>query len=179
MVTGLYLWWDLPPSSAMNCLFSNCKWCFLVSFINFQCSPIFPGYQHEPTELFHRGGLGARELPDQLHEDGGDRRPHGEDQVRPGGSAIRLPTGDRGTEEAWTWQGTLTSQLGICKTKYLIQVGAWSDVTGVNFNRNFTETYSEIVESLQNKTLVVTTIMVSQVNMNSLSNLALYQSSST
>ena len=60
----------------------------------------FPGYQHEPTELFHRGGLGARELPDQLHEDGGDRRPHGEDQVRPGGSAIRLPTGDRGTEEA-------------------------------------------------------------------------------
>ena len=39
-------------------------------------------------------------------------------------------------------------------------MGVWSDITGVNFNRNFTETYSEIVESLQNKTLVVTTIMV-------------------
>ena len=31
---------------------------------------------------------------------------------------------------------------------------------GVNFTRNFTESYSEIVESLQNKTLVVTTIYV-------------------
>ena len=50
----------------------------------------------------------------------------------------------------------------ILKNKSLIQVGAWSDITGVNFNRNFTETYSEIVESLQNKTLVVTTIMVGQ-----------------
>ena len=28
------------------------------------------------------------------------------------------------------------------------------------FPRNFTETYTEIVESLQNKTLIVTTIMV-------------------
>ena len=41
------------------------------------------------------------------------------------------------------------------------EVGIWHDVTGINFFRNFTETYSEIVESLQNKTLVVTTIMVS------------------
>ena len=41
------------------------------------------------------------------------------------------------------------------------KVGIWHDVTGINFFRNFTETYSEIVESLQNKTLVVTTIMVS------------------
>ena len=39
-------------------------------------------------------------------------------------------------------------------------MGIWHDVTGINFFRNFTETYSEIVESLQNKTLVVTTIMV-------------------
>ena len=30
----------------------------------------------------------------------------------------------------------------------------------MNMSRNFTETYTEIVESLQNKTLVVTTIMV-------------------
>ena len=29
----------------------------------------------------------------------------------------------------------------------------------MNFTRNFTESYSEIVESLQNKTLIVTTIM--------------------
>ena len=42
------------------------------------------------------------------------------------------------------------------------EVGIWHDVTGINFFRNFTETYSEIVESLQNKTLVVTTIMVSR-----------------
>ncbi len=42
-----------------------------------------------------------------------------------------------------------------------MQVGTWSLEHGVNFTRNFTETYSEIVESLQNKTLVVTTIRVS------------------
>ena len=53
-------------------------------------------------------------------------------------------------------------QLEIVELKKpgLEKVGVWSDITGVNFNRNFTETYSEIVESLQNKTLVVTTIMV-------------------
>ena len=44
----------------------------------------------------------------------------------------------------------------------LVKVGTWTEVGGVNFTRNFTETYSEIVESLQNKTLIVTTIMVSQ-----------------
>jgi hypothetical protein len=40
-------------------------------------------------------------------------------------------------------------------------VGTWSQEHGVNFTRNFTETYTEIVESLQNKTLIVTTIRVS------------------
>ena len=40
------------------------------------------------------------------------------------------------------------------------QVGHWRERTGVNMTRNFTETITEIVESLQNKTLVVTTIMV-------------------
>ncbi|XP_071747530.1 glutamate receptor ionotropic, kainate 2 isoform X1 [Lepeophtheirus salmonis] len=40
----------------------------------------------------------------------------------------------------------------------LVKVGTWNDNTGVNFTRNFTESYTEIVESLQNKTLVVTTI---------------------
>ena len=45
----------------------------------------------------------------------------------------------------------------------IFQVGIWHDITGINFFRNFTETYSEIVESLQNKTLVVTTIMVTRL----------------
>ena len=40
------------------------------------------------------------------------------------------------------------------------KVGVWTDQVGIKFSRNFTESYSEIVESLQNKTLVVTTIMV-------------------
>ena len=42
----------------------------------------------------------------------------------------------------------------------IIKVGSWNDQRGIEFSRNFTETYSEIVESLQNKTLVVTTIRV-------------------
>ena len=41
----------------------------------------------------------------------------------------------------------------------LAKVGTWTEKSGVNFTRNFTESYSEIVESLQNKTLVVTTIL--------------------
>ena len=45
----------------------------------------------------------------------------------------------------------------------LVKVGAWTESGGVNMTRNFTETYSEIVESLQNKTLIVTTIMVSRI----------------
>ena len=44
----------------------------------------------------------------------------------------------------------------------LERVGTWHDQRGIEFSRNFTETYSEIVESLQNKTLVVTTIRVSR-----------------
>ena len=46
----------------------------------------------------------------------------------------------------------------------LVKVGTWNENTGVNFTRNFTESYSEIVESLQNKTLIVTTIYVSFPN---------------
>ena len=42
----------------------------------------------------------------------------------------------------------------------MFKVGSWHDQRGIEFSRNFTETYSEIVESLQNKTLVVTTIRV-------------------
>ena len=43
----------------------------------------------------------------------------------------------------------------------LLKVGTWTEENGVNFTRNYTESYSEIVESLQNKTLVVTTLFVS------------------
>jgi len=42
----------------------------------------------------------------------------------------------------------------------LLKVGTWNEAAGVNFTRNFTESYNEIVESLANKTLVVTTILV-------------------
>ena len=43
----------------------------------------------------------------------------------------------------------------------LEKVGSWHDKDGIKFSRNFMKTYSEIVESLQNKTLVVTTVVVS------------------
>ena len=43
----------------------------------------------------------------------------------------------------------------------LMKVGVWMEKTGANFTRNFTESYNEIVDSLQNKTLVVTTVFVS------------------
>ena len=42
----------------------------------------------------------------------------------------------------------------------LEKVGSWHDVDGIKFSRNFVTTYSEIVESLQSKTLVVTTVVV-------------------
>ena len=45
----------------------------------------------------------------------------------------------------------------------LVKVGTWTEMNGVNFTRNFTESYTEIVESLQNKTLIVTTIFVSSI----------------
>ena len=41
-----------------------------------------------------------------------------------------------------------------------LQVGTWESGTGANFSRNYTEQYSEIVESLHNKTLIVTCILV-------------------
>ena len=44
--------------------------------------------------------------------------------------------------------------------KILFQVGVWHEQYGITFTRNFTESLQEIVESLQNKTLVVTTIRV-------------------
>ena len=73
------------PSLVVSCelfisAFSNLSDRFHIAsyvFFNHQYS----GYKHEPPELFYRGRLGARELSDQLHEDGGDRGTHWEDQV--------------------------------------------------------------------------------------------------
>ena len=53
-----------------------------------------------------------------------------------------------------------TLEIIELKKHGLERVGTWHDQRGIEFSRNFTETYSEIVESLQNKTLVVTTIRV-------------------
>ena len=49
------------------------------------------------------------------------------------------------------------------KKEGLVKVGAWSQAAGANFTRNYTESYSEIVESLHNKTLKITTILVSTI----------------
>ena len=42
----------------------------------------------------------------------------------------------------------------------LVKVGSWDPTNGANFSRNFTEITSGIVESLHNKTLIVSTILV-------------------
>jgi ionotropic glutamate receptor len=49
------------------------------------------------------------------------------------------------------------------KKEGLVKVGVWNRGSGANFTRNFTEAYSQIVESLHNKTLKITTILVSSV----------------
>lgn len=43
----------------------------------------------------------------------------------------------------------------------LRNVGSWNSSQGVNFTRTYGEQQQEIVENLKNKTLVVTTILVS------------------
>lgn len=43
----------------------------------------------------------------------------------------------------------------------LIKIGTWNSTEGVNFTRTYGEVYTQIVESLQNKTFIVTTILVS------------------
>ena len=53
-----------------------------------------------------------------------------------------------------------TLEIVELKKTGLVKVGVWTDSHGVKFTRNFTETYTEIVESLQNKTMIVTTIEV-------------------
>jgi ionotropic kainate glutamate receptor 2 len=43
----------------------------------------------------------------------------------------------------------------------LKKIGTWNSTEGVNFTRTYGEAYTQIVESLQNKTFVVTTILSS------------------
>lgn len=42
----------------------------------------------------------------------------------------------------------------------LKKIGTWNSTEGVNFTRSYGEAYTQIVEILQNKTFVVTTILV-------------------
>lgn len=42
----------------------------------------------------------------------------------------------------------------------LKRIGTWNSTEGVNFTRSYGEVYTQIVEILQNKTFVVTTILV-------------------
>lgn len=40
-------------------------------------------------------------------------------------------------------------------------IGTWNSTVGLNFTRAYHETYTEIVESLQNRHFIITTILVS------------------
>lgn len=42
----------------------------------------------------------------------------------------------------------------------LKKIGTWNSTGGVNFTRTYGEAYTQIVEIIQNKTFVVTTILV-------------------
>ena len=44
----------------------------------------------------------------------------------------------------------------------LKKIGTWNSTEGINFTRGYSEVLTQIVESLQNRTFVVTTILVSQ-----------------
>ena len=54
-------------------------------------------------------------------------------------------------------------QLDIVELKRegLVKVGTWDPSNGANFTRNYSKTTTEVVESLHNKTLIVSTILVS------------------
>lgn len=45
----------------------------------------------------------------------------------------------------------------------LKKIGTWNASEGVNLTRTFGEVYKQVVESLHNKTFVVTTILVNTV----------------
>ena len=54
-------------------------------------------------------------------------------------------------------------QLDIVELKRegLVRVGRWDPSNGANFTRNYSKISTEVVESLHNKTLIVSTILVS------------------
>lgn len=39
-------------------------------------------------------------------------------------------------------------------------IGTWNSTIGLNFSQTYTETYTEIVESLQSKHFIITTLLV-------------------
>jgi len=43
----------------------------------------------------------------------------------------------------------------------LKKIGTWNSTKGINFTRSYGDVYTQIVENLQNKTFIVTTILVS------------------
>ena len=43
----------------------------------------------------------------------------------------------------------------------LKEIGQWNSTNGINFTRSYGEVYTQIVDSLHNKTFIVTTILVS------------------
>jgi ionotropic glutamate receptor len=57
--------------------------------------------------------------------------------------------------------------LQLCENilKLVFRVGVWNVGAGANFTRNYTESYTNLVESLHNKTLIITTIMTEPYTM--------------
>jgi len=46
----------------------------------------------------------------------------------------------------------------------LRKIGSWNSTSGVNLTRTYGDVYTQIVESLQNKTFIVTVILVRYLN---------------
>lgn len=44
----------------------------------------------------------------------------------------------------------------------LKKIGIWNSTEGINFTRTYGEAYTQIVEIIQNKTFIVTTLLVSE-----------------
>lgn len=57
----------------------------------------------------------------------------------------------------------------------LQKAGTWNSSEGVNYTRSYGENQKQIVEILQNKTLIVTTILVSNKQLPSVSTLILWK----
>jgi ionotropic glutamate receptor len=48
----------------------------------------------------------------------------------------------------------------------LKKIGSWNSTKGINFTRSYGEIYTQIVDSLHNKTFIVTTILVRKYEKN-------------